>query len=172
LFGDDAIIEEMNNSITKPLFYLALSPRIGFVSCYFLAKNSSLNPDHSLDTVIRLNTLICLHAEKYIFASIEKPFPNQSDYALVISHQNRPRKQAEILTLNNKFIIEITNPLHKTDSITFTTGDKGFLNTVNENDAIQSINIAGTGGMLKCFVKYIDKITGDVEIEPYLKLGI
>lgn len=171
LFGDDAIIKEMNNSITKPLFYLALTPRIGFVSCYFLDKNSSLNPDHSLDTVIRLNILICLHAEKYIFASIKKPFPNQSEYALEISHQNRPRKQAEILTINNKYIIDITNPIHKKWSMTFTTLDKGFLSTVKENDNIQSIQIAGTGGMRECFVKNINKITGDVEIETYIKFG-
>ncbi len=160
----------MNNSITKPLFYLALAPRIGFVSCYFLDKNSSLNPDHSLDTVIRLNILICLHAEKYIFSSIKKPFPNQSEYALEIAHQNRPRKQAEILTINNKFIIDITNPIHNVWSITFNTLNKDFLNTVNENDNIKSIQIAGTGGLRECFVKSINKITGDVEIATLLAL--
>lgn len=114
---------------------------------------------------------MCLKAEKYVFSSSKNPFPNQAQYASEIAYQKRPRKQAEIFTSNDKFIIEITDPVKDKCTINFTTKNNDFLNSISINETIISISIPMIGGMRECFVKKIDKKSGFVEIETYIKIG-
>lgn len=92
LFGKEFLTDDINNSIEKPLFYLPITPRLAFISLEFLNSNAHLDEKNSLERVDRLNLLMCLHANQYVYSSSKSPLSNEKHFAKEIKKAYRPIK--------------------------------------------------------------------------------